>query len=277
MDRSNDYARRVLALDPLNPYRHSVVCQDYAMSRETDLALQTCDRALTLLPGDAGILALEANIYQSRGELEKSRDALRSLTPAAGDWRTLRVMSRQFLLDRKPREAVALLEKYLANAEVLATRRGMVRRWLGDALRLAGDAAARATYANARTELEQELAHQPENSLLVAELAIVQARLGNRDAAEKLSKSCSALATRTRRETFIAECVLSRIHVALAFQSSAELSALLKEAVSLRGEFPPLTPELLKIDPEYDALRGRADFQSLLMSTELPPAAPVSR
>jgi TolB-like protein/DNA-binding winged helix-turn-helix (wHTH) protein len=152
MDRSNDYARRVLALDPLNPYRHSVVCQDYAMSREIDLALQTCDRALTLLPGDAGILALEANIYQSRGELEKSRDALRSLTPAAGDWRTLRVMSRQFLLDRKPREAVALLEKNLANAEVLATRRGMVRRWLGDALRLAGDAAAaRATYVNART------------------------------------------------------------------------------------------------------------------------------
>ena len=66
-------------------------------------------------------------------------------------------------------------------------------------------------------------------------------------------------------------------HVALAIQSSAELSALLKEAVTLRGEFPPLTPELLKIDPEYDALRGRADFQSLLMRTELPPAAPVSR
>ncbi len=119
MDRSNDYMRRILALDPLNPYRHSVVCQDYAMARELDLAVQTCDRALTLLPGDVGILAIEANIYQARGMLEKSRDLLRSLTPAPGDWRTLKVMSRQLLLDREPRAAVALLEKYLANTDAL--------------------------------------------------------------------------------------------------------------------------------------------------------------
>ena len=189
MDRSNDYMRRILALDPLNPYRHSVVCQDYAMARELDLAVQTCDRALTLLPGDVGILAIEATIYQARGMLEKSRDLLRSLTPAPGDWRTLRVMSRQLLLDREPRAAVALLEKYLANADALGTRRGMVRRWLADALRLAGDAAAaRASYTLAGTELESELARQPENSLLIAELAIVQARLGAREAAEKLTQ-----------------------------------------------------------------------------------------
>jgi hypothetical protein len=39
---------------------------------------------------------------------------------------------------------------------------------------------------------------------------------------------------------------------------------MLREAATLRGEFPPLTPELLKLDPEYDALRSRADFQALL-------------
>jgi TolB-like protein/DNA-binding winged helix-turn-helix (wHTH) protein len=265
MDRSNDYARRVLALDPLNPYRHSVICQDYAMSRELDLALQTCDRALAMLPGDAGILALEANIYQARGMLEKSRDLLRSVTPATGDWRTLRVMSRQMLLDREPRAAVALLEKYLQDADALGTRRGMVRRWLGDALRLAGDtAAARATYATAAAELEQELARQPENSLLVAELSIVQARRAARDAAGDLQKSCSALAARTRREAFVAECMLASIQVALALGSSAELIDLLEKALVLRGEFPPLTRELLKLDPEFDALRGRAEFQLLL-------------
>ena len=59
--------------------------------------------------------------------------------------------------------------------------------------------------------------------------------------------------------------MLARIQVALALKSSADVSALLKEAITLRGEFPPLTPELLKIDPEYDALRGREDFQSLLV------------
>jgi TolB-like protein/DNA-binding winged helix-turn-helix (wHTH) protein/Flp pilus assembly protein TadD len=187
MDRSNDYSRRILALDPLNPYRHSVVCQDYAMARELELAVQTCDRALALLPGDVGILAIEANIFQALGMLDQSRDRLRSIAPAAGDWRTLRVMSRQFLLDREPRSAVTLLEKYLVNADALGTRRGMVHRWLGDALRLSGDdAAAREAYVAAGAELEKELTLQPENSLLVAELSIVRARLGDRDAAEKL-------------------------------------------------------------------------------------------
>jgi hypothetical protein len=131
-------------------------------------------------------------------------------------------------------------------------------------LRLANDAAAaRATYATARTELERELALQPENPLLVAELAIVHARLGHRDAAEELARTCSAVAARTRRESFLAECVLAKIQMALAFQSSAEVSMLVGEAITLRGEFPPLTPALLRLDPEFDGQRANDDFQAL--------------
>jgi tetratricopeptide (TPR) repeat protein len=264
MERGNDYSRRILELDAMNPYRHAIVCLDFMMARELDLATQTCERALALLPGDIGILALEANIHQARGELERSRGLLRSLNPAPGDWRTLRVMSRQNLLDREPRTAVALLGRYLADAQALGTRRGMVRRWLGDSLRLAGDAAAaRKAYATAHAELENELARQPENSLLVAELAVVQARLGRRDAAGKLIESCSALAARARRESFIAECLVAKIQVALAFDS-AELFPLLEQALTFRGELPPLTPALLRLDPEYDVVRARRDFQALL-------------
>jgi len=110
-ERGDEYARRVLALDPLNPYRHSLICIDFAMAREFERAISTCDRALAMLPGDAGILAIQANIYQSLGRFDEARSVLRPLVPAAADWRTLRVMSRQFLLDREPRSAVALLEK----------------------------------------------------------------------------------------------------------------------------------------------------------------------
>jgi hypothetical protein len=34
--------------------------------------------------------------------------------------------------------------------------------------------------------------------------------------------------------------------------------------MTLRGEFPPLTPALLRVDPEWDSLRDRADFNRLL-------------
>lgn len=263
MDRSADYARRVLALDPLNPYRHSIVCHDYLTARQLDLALSTCERALELLPGDAGTLTLEATLYQARGDLERARTLLRPLTPAPGDWRTLRAMSRQHLLDREPAAAVALLGKYLADPAALGTRLGMVRRWLADARRLSADASgARAEYRRARAELEAELALQERNPVLLAELAIVRARLDDRDAV--LEQRCMAYAVRPKRDAMMADCMLARIQAELAAGSAADAVALLAAAATTGGFLPPLTPELLRLDPDYDALRSRADFQALL-------------
>jgi tetratricopeptide (TPR) repeat protein len=255
----------VLVLDPLNPYRHSIICLDYLMSREFDLAQKTCERALELLPGDAGILAIDATIHQARGKLDEARAKLRTLVPSPGDWRSLRVLSRQSLLDRKPGEAVALLGRYLENADALGTRRGVVRRWLADAQRLAGDkAASRATYLRALAEIEAEIERQPANPALMAELATVRGRLGEFEAAVRLVPRCVELDSQPRREAFIAECAFARIQAELAAGDPAHVVTLLKEALTSQGALPPLTPALLRLDPEYDALRSRADFRSLL-------------
>ncbi len=264
MGRSAEYARRALALDPLNPYRHSIICQDYATAHELELALRTCERALELLPGDAGILALEATIHQSRGELDRSRALLRHLAPAPGDWRSLRALSRQLLLDHKPAEAAALLGEYLDNADSLGTRRGVVRRWRADAQRLAGDAdSARASYTQALAEIEGEIGRQPANPVLAAELAILRGRLGSREAGLRVVPRCLELAENPRRDAFIAECRLAQIQVELAAGEPQRVVGLLKEALMMRGTFPPLTPALLRLDPEYDGLRVREDFQGL--------------
>ncbi|MEO8019176.1 MAG: winged helix-turn-helix domain-containing protein [Pseudomonadota bacterium] len=258
MDRSADYARRVLALDPLNPYRQSLVCLDYLTARKLDLAAKTCDRALELLPGDAGILTIDATIYQARGELDRARALLQSLTPAPGDWRTLRALSRQYQLDRKPTAAVALLGKYLEHADALGTRRGVVRRWLADAQRLAGDAkGAHASYATARAELEAELAHQEANPVLTGELAIVRARLGDHQAAVTLADRCLQLAAHPRRESLIADCTRAKVDLAQAAGDTAGAIRLLRELAAMRGLLPPLTGALVLVDPEFDNLRGR--------------------
>ena len=217
-----------------------------------------------MLPGDIGILALQATIHQALGELEASRALLRSVTPAPGDWRSLRVMSRQFLLDGENESAVKLLASYLVNADALGTRRGAVRRWLGDAQRLAGDdRAAKDSYRLARGDLEAELARQPENPLLVADLAILQARLGDRSKAIELSQRCAQLAAGTR-DAFTAECALADIQIELATGIAAAVVARLKRALTLRGELPPLTPALLRLDPDLTPLRTREDFKALL-------------
>jgi len=140
----------------------------------------------------------------------------------------------------------------------------MVRRWLADALRLSGDAAsARVAYAAARAELSYELASQPENFLLVAELAIVQARLQDLNGVNRLLATCSELAAKSRRELLVVQCLNARIQVSLAIESPSVV-ALLREALSHGGELPPLTPALLARDPDFDGLRENPDFQALL-------------
>ena len=93
----------------------------------------------------------------------------------------------------------------------------MVRRWLGDALRLADDSgAAVPTYRRALEEIEAEIARQPANPLLIAELAILRARLGSYEAGVRLEPRCLELAQSSRKQGFIAECRFARIQVELA-------------------------------------------------------------
>jgi TolB-like protein/DNA-binding winged helix-turn-helix (wHTH) protein len=261
---SNEYAQRVLALDPRNPYRHAIICHDFLTARELDLASATCARALELLPGDTGILTIQATIHQARGELDRARALLHGLTPAPGDWRTLRAMSRQMELDRDPAAAVRILASSLENADALATRRGIVRRWLADAQRLAGQtAAAKSTYAQALAEIEAELALQPANPTFLAELATVRARLGSLEGGSRLEPRCLELAESSGRDAFVADCRLARIQVELAAGDPARAVILLKDELTARGAMPPLTSALLNGDPEYDALRSRKDFREL--------------
>jgi hypothetical protein len=182
---------------------------------------------------------------------------VKSLVFDPGDWRTVRVISRQLELDRKPHDAVAFLEEQLAAPGPLGTRRGVVRRWLADAQRIAGDTdAARATYDAARREIDAELARQPGNPLLVGELAIVRARLDDHDAANDLARRCTQLALASRRTGYVGDCGLASIQVALAANDAASLPKLLDEALQQRGALPPLTVNLIRLDPDFDGQRA---------------------
>jgi TolB-like protein len=265
LDRSADYARRVLALDALNPYRHSIICQQYSAARQFAAALQTCKRALELLPGDVGLIAIEAGVLQAMGELDRSRVLLRSVSPAPGDWRTLRVMTRQMLLDRDTTAAISLLKRSLESPEAWGTRRGLVRRWLADAYRLAGDTAtAKETYELAAGEIENELERQPSNPVLVAELVTVRGRLGLYEAAIRLMPRCLELASRPWRESYRTDCGVARISAEIAGGDPARAVLALKEALEARSAMQPLTPALLARDPDFDPLRDRPDFRELL-------------
>ena len=71
---------------------------------------------------------------------------------------------------------------------------GELRFWLGWAQELAGDhASAKETWREARTELESFLKEQPENSVLMNDLALTNMGLGDKAAAFKLIERAMAL------------------------------------------------------------------------------------
>jgi len=55
-------------------------------------------------------------------------------------------------------------------------------------------------------------------------------------------------------QAFVAECLLAKIQVSLALKSP-DVVDLLQDALTRRGEFPPLTVALIALDPEFDGLR----------------------
>src|SRR6185295_4002873 len=96
---------------------------------------------------------------------------------------------------------------------------------------------------------------QPANPLFLGELAIVRARLGEREAATELAQRCAQVAQVSRRTGYIADCGLARIQVALASRDDAGLPGLVEDALKQRGALPPLTVSLLRLDPEFDEHR----------------------
>jgi DNA-binding winged helix-turn-helix (wHTH) protein/Flp pilus assembly protein TadD len=257
-NESLTFYAELLAKDPQNPYSHAIVCEDYLTGRELELAQKARDRALDLSPNDIGAVTLKASIYQASGDLLRAHDLLAGVRPAPGDWRTLRILSQQLFLERDAAAAARLLETYLSNPQALGARLGPVRRRFADAQRLLhGDAAARPAYETAHRELAHELERQPANPSLLAELAIVSARLGDHESAAATTARCSELAIRTRRESLEAECGSARAEIAVVAGRTDEAKRLLAKQLVRRGELPPLTPALLELDPRWSGLATR--------------------
>ena len=269
-DRSESYFNEAERLDPRNVSLLTQHAQSYMIIRRFPEALRKFDQVLDVIPGDVDTLAQKAGIAQAQGDLPLAAALLAPLYPRADDPGALEIKIYQAILERRPVQMISRLNEILAKPDpALGYNNGELRFWLGWAQSVAGDhAASQESWRQARTELEPFLQEQPDNYLLIGDLALVNMGLGDKAAAFALTEQAMTVLPLEKDvvDGPVPIEVLARVAAQLGEpdRAIAALKTLLlipsEGALAWRG---PLTPALLRLDPMFDPLRNDPLFQKL--------------
>src|SRR5947207_1716039 len=184
-ERSKSYFNEAEKLDPRNAYLLTQHALSYQSLRRFPEALRKLDQVLNITPDDIDTLVYKAATFQAEGDLPRAAALLAPLHPNADQTLALETQVGQAILERRPAPIIARLKEILAKPDpALGNLNGELRFWLGWAQEVAGDhAAAQESWKQARSELEPFLKQQPENWVLIGDLALTNMGLGDKTAA----------------------------------------------------------------------------------------------
>jgi tetratricopeptide (TPR) repeat protein len=196
---------------------------------------------------------------------------LAPLHPAADLTQALETQVYQAILERRSAQIIPRLQEILAKPDpALGYFNGELRFWLGWAQDVAGEhAAAQQSWRQARNELEPFLKEQPENYLLIGDLALTNMGLGDKAAALALSERAAA-AIPIEKDAVDGPSpieILARVsaQVGEPDRAIAALQKLL--SIPYAGAVGvPLSPALLRLDPMFDPLGKDPRFEKIVAS-----------
>ena len=270
-ERSESYFNEAERLDPRNAFLLTQHALSYQALRRFPEALRKLDQVLNITPDDIDTLVFKAATFQAEGDLPRAAALLAPLHPNADQTLALETQVGQAILERRPAPIIARLKEILAKPDpALGYLNGELRFWLGWAQEVAGDhAAAQESWKQARSELEPFLNQQPENWVLIGDLALTNMGLGDKIAAFALAEKAIAVnpIERDPMDGPGSIEILARVSAKMGEPERA-VGALQKLLLApyespLNAANVPLTPALLRLDPMFDPLRNDPRFQKL--------------
>jgi TolB-like protein/cytochrome c-type biogenesis protein CcmH/NrfG len=262
-DESHQFYKEAIDLDPQNVFLLADASLTDAGRRDVTSARRLLERAMNLSPGNPTVLGILAATYQESGDIAQAQTILDTVTPANENW-YVQSLANNAIYSRNYERALTLVQTQLNKHEAVGSSLGSLQISLADLQRHAGNTeAASGSYGQARATLEAALREQTDNPGIVSNLAWVEAWLGDKNKALDLARKAVALnpASKDAYSGPLHEETLARIEA--HFGDKDDAIAALQHLLSIAYGPPPVTPALLRIDPDWDNLRGDPIFEKL--------------
>ena len=264
---------RAIELDPQNPLPLQQLTYGHLLLRRYADAERLLDRAIVLAPKDSRLRASRAHV-----DLKWHADPL-PLTS------TIEAIIAQDLRDAE-KIAEPWLELSLCERDLDGTRRALAalpidgcnddfvpfpRAWCeGEVARMAGDdAAARAAFANARTEAAKLVAEQPDYAEGLSVLGMADAVLGHKEDAIREGRRAVELLPAAKDAQIGAQMVRN---LAFIYAWTGEKELALQQLAILVSIPSYLSYGELRLHPRWDPLRGDPRFEKIAEEAKKPVA-----
>jgi serine/threonine protein kinase/Tfp pilus assembly protein PilF len=265
-ERSLEYFRQAMELDPCNVTLLSDAGDTFRQVRRYAEALRTYNRLLDMIHDEPHALASKIKIYQNEGDLAAAAAMLSPLHPAMTS-DLFEAQIDQWTYERRYADAIAALKNGLEKPDPTATD-----DW--DAITLearlawlqqvsGGISTARDTWEDVRSKLEQL---RPTRTKIFGaeELALAYVALGDKNKAFAIVKEADAVVAASKDA--LAALFLPRATVRIAVLAGEKELAVRELERLERMPGSAITYGSLKFSPEWDSLRGDPRFEKIVAS-----------